>query len=118
MPNRLVERVEKLEAEQPWIIVEGPKDKAALNKLGLKRVVILKGRPLFEVVEHVAEKTKKVIILTDLDKKGREIYSRLKKDLQKHGVKVDDRFRNFLFKETQLRQIEGITGYLKKHSAK
>ncbi len=108
----LEEWIAKLRKEQPLIIVEGPKDKAALEKLGLKNIIILKGKPLYKIVEQVSEQTNSCLILTDLDSEGKKLYSRLKKDLQRHKVKVDDRFRNFLFKETMLRCIEGIDTYL------
>lgn len=94
------------------VIVEGKNDEKALRKLGFKRIIIL-NKPLFEVVEEVNEKT--VIILTDLDKKGKQLYGRLKKDLNKRGISVDDKLRNLLFK-TDLRQIEGLTHYLCKFS--
>ena len=106
--------VEKLVEEQPWIIVEGPKDKASLRKLGLENIIYLRGKPLFEVVEWVASITKECIILTDLDKEGKKLYSVLRAELQKHGVKIDDRFRKFLFKETDLRQIEGLFGFVQR----
>ena len=68
---------------------------------------------MYKVVEDVSEITDRCALLTDLDPKGRELYSRLKKDLQKHGVHVDDTIRNYLFKNTKLRQIEGLLTYLK-----
>jgi len=105
--------IAKLKKEDKLIIVEGIKDKRALASLGIKNIIVLK-KPLYAVVEEVAAKTKEVIILTDLDPKGRELFARLSKDLQKHGVKVDNKFREFLFKETKLRQIEGIDTYIKK----
>jgi len=92
------------------VIVEGKKDREALQKLGFDNIVLL-NKPLYEVAESVSEKD--VVLLTDLDKKGREIYSKLKKGLDKRGVTVDDTLRNLLFK-TELRQIEGLTSYLKK----
>ena len=91
-------------------IVEGKKDREALKSLGFEKVVILNG-PLYEIAEEVHESP--IIILTDLDKKGKEIYSKLKKDLDRRGVVVDNTLRNLLFK-TELRQIEGLTNYLKK----
>jgi 5S rRNA maturation endonuclease (ribonuclease M5) len=110
--------VEKLCEEQPVIIVEGPKDKASLKKLGLEKIIYLRGKPLFEVVEKVAKITDECVILTDLDREGKKIYSVLKAELQKHGVKIDDRFRKFLFKETDLRQIEGLFRYLQRQLTK
>ncbi len=105
--------IEKLKNSKKLIIVEGPKDKKALEQLGIKNIITLK-KPLFSVVEEVALKTKECIILTDLDPTGKRLYSTLSRDLKKHGVKVDKSFREYLFKETKLRQIEGITSYLKK----
>ncbi len=96
------------------VIVEGKKDKEALKSFGITNVVTLK-KSLFEVVEEVSSKAKECVILTDLDKKGKYLYSRLRQDLQKHGVKVDNSFRNFLFRETKLRQIEGLSGINQLH---
>jgi 5S rRNA maturation endonuclease (ribonuclease M5) len=92
------------------VIVEGKKDKAALEELGFSNIIIL-NKPLYEIVEKI--NAKRVLVLTDLDKEGKQIYAKLKKDLNKLGVVVDDRLRNLLFK-TELRQIEGLTSYLKK----
>ena len=92
------------------VIVEGKKDKKALEEVGFKRVISL-NKPFYELVESINEK--RVLVLTDLDKEGKQIYSRLKKDLNKRGVHVDDKLRNLLFK-TELRQIEGLTHYLNK----
>ena len=94
------------------IIVEGKKDRLALECLGFSNVVIL-NKPLYEVAEDI--NATRVVLLTDLDKKGRELYSKIKKDLDKRGILVDDTIRNLLFK-TELRQIEGLTKYLKKFS--
>lgn len=89
------------------VIVEGRKDKNALNKLGIRNIIELNKKPLFSIVEEAAGQ-KECIILTDLDRKGRELYGKLNSGLQERGVKVDNRLRNFLFKSTKLRQIEGI----------
>jgi 5S rRNA maturation endonuclease (ribonuclease M5) len=98
----------KLETTNKIIIVEGKKDKEALTSLGIMNIITLKNKPMYKVIEETAEKTKSVIILTDLDKEGKKLYSILKKGLQKHGIKVDRQFREFLIKKTQLSCIEGI----------
>ena len=92
------------------IIVEGKKDRAALEKLGIpgSRIVALNQKPLFVAAEAVASDYKTVAILTDLDAEGKKLYGKLSTLLQQLGVKVDDKMRNFLFKSTRLRQIEGI----------
>ncbi|MBI2131129.1 hypothetical protein HYU10_05170 [Candidatus Woesearchaeota archaeon] len=90
-------------------IVEGKKDSAALRKLGIINIIELSKRPIYSIVEEIAGKTNDCIILTDLDRKGKELFSKLNSGLQRHGVRVDNTFREFLFKRTKLRQIEGIT---------
>ena len=95
------------------IVVEGKKDKAALTKLGIKNIIELSKKPLFQIIEEVADNEKECIILTDLDKKGKELYGKINSGMQKLGIKVDNKFRNFLYKNTKLRQIEGITTYMK-----
>lgn len=98
--------------EDHLIIVEGNEDKNSLNRLGLANIMVLNKKPLFKIVEDIIKEKQKVLIMTDLDKKGKELYGKLNHHLQQHGVKVDNTLRNFLFKNTQLRQIEGMWRYL------
>ena len=105
--NDLLEQIDKI--KDKLTIVEGKKDKLALQKLGFNNIIIL-NRPLYEIVELVKEK--EVVILTDLDKPGKQIYDYLSSNLQRFGVRIDNQFRNYLFKKTKLRQIEGIYTYI------
>ena len=91
------------------VIVEGKKDKAALKELGITRVINLCAQ--HKMLEKVAHE-KQVIILTDLDKEGKRIYGKLKDLFSRHGIHVNDKLRNFLFKHTKLRQIEGLGHYI------
>ena len=104
--------IDKIKNSNILIIVEGKKDKIALQKLGIKNIVELNKKPLFQIVEDVANSNEECIILTDLDKEGKQLYSKLNSNLQKNGVKVNNKFREFLFKHTKLRQIEGMDSYL------
>jgi len=104
--------IDKIISSNILVIVEGKKDKIALQKLGLNNIIELNKKPIFQIVEDVTNSNDECIILTDLDKKGKEIYGKLNSNLQKNGVKVNNKFRNFLFKHTKLRQIEGIDSYL------
>lgn len=108
--NDLDDFIEKLK-QVKLIIVEGKKDKAALEKFGIKNIFVLNG-PLYKNIEEISKKYKQVVILTDLDKEGRKLFSRLNSRLQERGIKVENNFREFLFKETKLRQIEGIDSYI------
>ncbi len=93
------------------IIVEGKKDKRALVGLGCKNIVTLEDSALFEVVEAI--NAKEVVVLTDLDKEGRELYHKLKKGLVSRGVKIDDALRLLLFK-AKVSHIEGLGTFLDK----
>ena len=107
--------ISKLKASNKLIIVEGPKDKKALNSIGVNNyIVVLSKKAIFEVIEDVAKITDFVIILTDFDKKGKELYGKLNSGLQKLGVKVDHYFREWLQKNTKLSHIEGLTSYTSK----
>ena len=90
------------------VIVEGKKDRAALCRRGIKNIYSIDSKPLFAVIESVAKKEKDVLVLTDLDREGKRIYSVLSSGLQGLGVRVDNYFREFLFRKTKIRQIEGV----------
>ncbi len=88
------------------VIVEGKKDKSALEQLGVQRIMQL------EAHHALAEKIhdKEVVLLVDLDKEGKKIYGKLKDMLSRRGVRVNDKLRHYLFKNTKLRQVEGLGG--------
>ena len=104
--------IEKIKSSNTLVIIEGKKDRKALEKLGIDNVMELSKKPLFQIAEEISNSNNECIILTDLDKKGKELYGKLRSDLQKNGVKVNNKFREFLFKHTKLRQIEGMDSYL------
>ena len=109
------EQLSLLRRKEILIIVEGKKDLAALDKLGFpdSSIITLEG-PLYQTVELIASKARRVAILTDLDPEGKKLYSSLKRDLSQFGVQIDDTFREFLFRKTKLRQIEGMDSYIEK----
>ncbi len=98
------------------ILVEGKKDTRCLKDLGLEnRIISLQRRPLYEVVESIVQlNIKEIILLTDLDKEGKKLFGTLNSNLTRHGVKVNTKFRNYLWRYTKLRQIEGLKHYLDK----
>ncbi len=114
--DSLEEWIDYLKETQKLILVEGEKDKAALNGLGIINTFAISNIPTHKVIETIAQHQKEVIILTDLDAEGKKLYSTLRHQLQKRGVKIDTTFREFLFRETTLTQIEGLSHYLRKTS--
>ena len=109
--EKLEDFISELKNSSKLIIVEGKKDKKALGDLGIKNIITLK-QPIYKIVEQISKKNKEVIILTDLDKEGKKLYGKLNSELQRFGVNVDKKFREFLFKKTTLRQIEGLSSYV------
>ena len=93
------------------VIVEGLKDRRALQEFGFRRILIL-NKPLYAVVEDiVATGERVVVILADLDAEGKKLYSYLANHLMQHGIVVNNTLRNFLFKKTPIRHIEGLATY-------
>ena len=102
--------LEEIKPDNIPIIVEGRNDKKALQELGLDNIFTL-NLPLFKIVERI--QGKEVVILTDLDKKGKELYRRIQHDCIHHGIKINNKLRHFLFRETELSHIEGLPRYLR-----
>jgi len=109
MLDKWIEDINRL---KHLIVVEGKKDKAALENIGIKNTIITLNKPLFQIVEEVAKDNTDVIILTDLDKEGKKIFEALSQGFHKFGVRMHNKPRDQLFK-TSLRQIEGIDTYIK-----
>jgi 5S rRNA maturation endonuclease (ribonuclease M5) len=104
----ILDWAERLERSGKTVIVEGPKDKRALEELGVSKIVMLHRRPVYSIVEYIAEHDKRAVILTDLDKEGRRLYGILSGALQMHGVQVDNKFREWLQKNSKVKNIEGL----------
>ncbi|MFA5382763.1 MAG: toprim domain-containing protein [Candidatus Micrarchaeia archaeon] len=78
-----------LELQDGEIIVEGKKDKIALNKIGLIKVNTLQG-DYKRIVEKLKEKNvQKVFILTDFDRRGDELAEKLKGELTAQAIDFD-----------------------------
>lgn len=112
--NTLEEWIVSLKQSRKLILVEGQKDKHALKEVGINNILCVSKTPTYQTIEKIHDK--EVIILTDLDPEGKKLYSTLRHHLQKHGIKVDQMFREFLFKKTTLTHIEGLSHYLRKTS--
>ena len=98
------------------IIVEGKNHEEALRKLGTRGVIIRlnSGLPIFNFCEELSRNYNQVILLTDWDKKGKQLFTRLKRDLRYNNVKTIDNFwlefKRYCSKE--IRQVEFLTKFL------
>jgi 5S rRNA maturation endonuclease (ribonuclease M5) len=97
MKNNKIDQEELKEIEKELdgklIVVEGKRDEKALKSLGMKDIIAINGRPLYEMAEIALNSKKEVVILTDFDKKGREISKKLKDLLQRRGKPPNSRLR-------------------------
>jgi len=109
------------EAKDLFIVVEGEKDKISMEELGFKNIFVLNetGKSLYEKIEEIEEKAgkNKICILTDFDKKGKQLYLLLKSELAKRKVKLDNSFRGVLLK-LNISHIEGLFSFIKSQKAK
>ncbi len=108
--EQILELLDEIKQKDSLVVVEGLKDKRSLESLGINRIFCL-NQPLFAVVEEIAANEGEVVLLTDLDEEGKKLYHKLSVDLQRHGVKINNKLREFLFK-TKLRHIEGLSSYV------
>ena len=111
MNEGFFEEIERL--KDKLVVVEGKNDKIALEGLGVKDIVMLSKKPMYKVIEEVRDMGREVVILTDLDKEGKKLYGTLNSGLQQFGVRVNNRFRNFLFRRTKVRQVESLRNIYK-----
>ncbi len=109
----LIKEIEKAKRDNSLIVVEGRKDKIALEEIGLKNIFVLNedGKSLLIQVEEIAKRKDGCIILTDFDKRGRKIYNIIKGELLHLGMKMNNKLRDMLLK-AHLSHIEGISTFL------
>lgn len=114
-PIELLNEIQKAVERNFIVVVEGKKDKSALEELGFNNIIILHGEPIYKRMEEIISLAKKsktqVIILTDLDRKGKQFYTAIKKELVREGIKINDKLRELLFKE-KISHIEGLATFV------
>lgn len=116
MNLKLEELNKELEkAKDLLIVVEGIKDKHALEKLGFKNIFVINenNKSLNEKIEQLEEVAgkNKICILTDFDKKGKSLYLKLKSELAGRNVRLDNKFRAVLL-NLKISHIEGLASFI------
>lgn len=91
------------------IIVEGIRDKEALEALGItKEIVMCSSKPDTEFVDYLSSRHKKVTILTDYDRAGKEFNKKLSTRLEHAGIKVENQYRGRIGRILGLRGMRDI----------
>ena len=105
----------KLREEEGVILVEGQNDIQSLVNLGIKnKIIAVSQHNIFDVIDNIPEK--EIIVLTDFDKKGTDLFRRYVKECHSSGKKVVTIYYKDLKKylKKYLTQIEQIYPFLKR----
>ena len=87
--------VQEMDETVDAIVVEGLRDKVALEELGItKEIVLCSSRPDAAFVDDLSARYRTVAILTDYDRAGKHFNKRLTTRLEHTGVKVERRYRD------------------------
>jgi 5S rRNA maturation endonuclease (ribonuclease M5) len=104
--HQLLERLEKQSSKGTTIVVEGRNDIQALNRLGITGDIIstkTSGKSFLDVVGEIEKREKrKIILLLDFDRQGKDWTHRLIRCLE--GMKITP---NLLF----WRRLSGLVGH-------
>jgi len=111
------EKINEEISKENLIIVEGKKDLNSLIYIGFNKrniFILNNGEPFLENVEKINEiiedKKCKMSILTDLDKKGKLLYSQIKKEII-DKKRIDESFRSLLLMQ-KISHVEGLSSYV------
>lgn len=113
--EEIFEKIKKdIDEKKLIILVEGKKDRVALEYFGFTSIIVLHGKDLWNRLEKTVEENpgKEALILTDFDKEGKELYGKLHKHLERLGAKVNKQYREFFQKRTKLSHVEGLVSYV------
>jgi 5S rRNA maturation endonuclease (ribonuclease M5) len=113
--NEKLEKLGKLlaELEGRWIFVEGLKDKKALSRLGFANVLTISGN-LRQSCERLRGQASKVVVLTDLDRRGDELAIKAREELEACSIRAEIDIRRRLAYLLNIRHFEDAErGYVR-----
>jgi len=111
--KQLKRALEELDEKEAVIIVEGKKDKEALQRIGVKNRIKLVNRSPAELSRAISDE-KEAIILTDFDEAGEEICKRVEESLSSYSIKADTELRKRLHRIIGVANFESIDKILDK----
>jgi 5S rRNA maturation endonuclease (ribonuclease M5) len=89
------------------IIVEGKRDKKALNSLGLNDVIEVSGKPIEELIKSL-KKDQKHVILTDFDGEGEKKNKIICEFLERNKLSFNPRLRQAFKNSFGITRIEEL----------
>ncbi len=111
----LLEELREL-ARESVILVEGRKDRHALEELGIRGdiVQVQDAGGILGVAEDLAAQGRSAIILTDWDRKGGHLAELLRNALRACGVQYDDsiRARVSMLSKKEIKDVESLPAFV------
>jgi 5S rRNA maturation endonuclease (ribonuclease M5) len=95
------------------IIVEGEKDREALQRLEFNGIIISvnAGISLTDFCDRLAREYKEIIILTDWDRRGGYLCHTIKKNLEGR-VNCNTQYREIFAKNAMIRTVEALPSWI------
>ena len=106
-----------LAGENAVLIVEGKRDVQALNRLGVKgHFEIATQRSLSNFCENISRMNKKVVILTDWDRRGNLLMLKMTKHFHSFGVNPNTLLRERLLSivQKEIKDVESLHTFVVK----
>jgi len=101
--------------ENRVVLVEGKRDKKALEELGCRRVITISGR-VRRVCESLRQEAEPIVIATDLDESGNELARMIREELEGLSLSVDNETRVHLARVLRIKHFEnakrGFDGFI------
>lgn len=100
------------------ILVEGKKDLSTLRELGVRGPIFTVktgGKSFLDVISELEEQNPaKVVLLLDFDRRGKQGTNRLRRNLEKSGIKIDLSVWLTLLKSVgkDVQCVEGLIAYM------
>mgnify|MGYP001025890301 CR=1 FL=1 len=115
--ERIIKRIITESNSGTVIIVEGKNDRTALRRLGLTGPIVCfksLGESLADFLDHIH--AKRVMLLTDFDREGRDLSVRMAKELVHLSIRTDDVVRRQLgaLVRQDVRTVEELYGLVEK----
>ncbi len=110
--NRVLDQLRCLAEQGIPIIVEGKRDKRALEELDVHGEILTITAPIEEIAERVSRDSNEAVILTDYDRRGSILAGKLRDLLMNEGVTPNLSIRQELKQSIDIEFIEELPSLL------
>jgi len=115
--EEIILELKELAQDGAIIIVEGKKDAGSLRYLGIcGQVQFASQQPLIDLTDSLSKTGKKIVLLTDWDKKGNLVARKIINHLAAYGIVPNTEIRSRLrsLSKKRIKDIESLNNYVNK----